>query len=87
MCDCIEKTEQRYKEHLKENNKTFKEIEDFEVGFVNKAFLMSSCKTEIVLPIEASWEHRAKSGRVSTKRKTSNFTINYCPFCGEKKGD
>lgn len=85
MCNCIEETEQRYKEHLKSNDPKFKDMEEFEVSFINKAYMFSSGKTEIVLPIEIEWKHTAKSGRVSTKRKTSNFTMKYCPFCGKKQ--
>ena len=85
MCNCIKETEQRYKEHLKKNDPTFKDIEDFEVGFVNKAWLIDSGKMALTLPIEVSWKHKAKSGRVSTKRKTGNFIAEYCPFCGEKQ--
>lgn len=85
MCDCIAKTEQRYKEHLKNNDNTFKDVEDFEVGFVNKAWLIDRGKRILSIPIEVEWRHKAKSGRVSTKRKTSNFIAEYCPFCGEKQ--
>jgi len=84
MCNCIEETEQRYKEHLKNNDPTFKGIEDFEVDFLNKAHMFSSGKTELTLPLEITWKHTAKSGRVSTKRKTEHFAMKYCPFCGEK---
>jgi len=85
MCNCIKATEEAYKEHLKNNDSTFKDREDFEVNFINKAYMFGSGKTEIVLPIEVEWKHTAKSGRVSTKRKTQNFTMQSCPFCGEKK--
>jgi len=84
MCNCTQETEQRYKEHLKNNDSTFKDIEDFEVEFVNKAFMFGSGRTELVLPIEVEWKHTAKSGRVSTKRKKSSFAMSFCPFCGEK---
>ena len=85
MCNCIAETEQRYKEHLKNNDPKFKDLEEFEVEFVNKAYMLSSGKTEIVLPVEVEWEHTTKSGRVSTKRETPNFTMTYCPFCREKQ--
>lgn len=85
MCNCIKETEQRYKEHLKKNDPTFKDIEDFEVGFVNKAIIFSKGTVDLVLPLEVSWKHTAKSGRVSTKRKKQSFMMDYCPFCGEKK--
>lgn len=85
MCDCMKETEQRYKEHLKNNDPLFKDMEDFEVGFQNKAYLFNSGKTELVLPLEIEWKYKAKSGRVSTKRKTQNFIMGYCPFCGEKQ--
>lgn len=84
MCNCIEQTEQRYKEHLIKNDPKFKEMEDFDVEFKNKAIMFSKGTVELVIPIEVEWKHTAKSGRVSTKRKTSNFTMNYCPFCGEE---
>lgn len=87
ICNCIKETEERYKEHLKNNDKTFKDMEDFEVEFANKAYMFGSGKTEIVLPIEVEWKHTAKSKRVSTKKKTSNFTMTYCPFCGEKQSE
>lgn len=87
MCDCINKTEEALKEHLRKNDPIFKDMEEFEVDFVNKAYMLGSGKTEIVLPIEVEWKHTAKSGRVSTKRKTSNFTMTYCPFCGEKQSE
>ena len=83
MCNCIEDTEKRYKKHLKEKDPFFKDI-DFEVEFENKAYMFDSGKTELTVPMGISWRHTAKSGRTSTKNKISNFTISYCPFCGEK---
>lgn len=85
MCNCIQETEQRYKEHLKKNDPVFKDMGDFEVGFVNKAWLFDRKGTALALPIEVEWKHIAKSGKASTKRKTSNFIVEYCPFCGEKQ--
>lgn len=85
MCNCIEETEQRYKEHLRNNDPVFKDMEDFEVGFENKAIIFSTGKIELVLPMEVEWKHTAKSGRISTKKKTQIFMMEYCPFCGEKK--
>lgn len=84
MCDCIEKTEQSFKEHLKKNDPTFRDLEDFEVSFANKAWLIDSGRMALTLPMEVEWQHKAKSGRISTKRKTQNFIMEYCPFCGEK---
>lgn len=84
MCECIKATEERYKEYLKENDKTIVDTESLEVGFENTAYMFSSQKTELTIPIVATWKHTAKSGRVSTKKKVQNFTIDYCPFCGEK---
>lgn len=84
MCNCIEEIEKRYKEHLKENDSTFKDIEDFNVNFINKAYMFDSGKIEVGLPLEIEWKHIAKSCRVSVKRKEINFTIKYCPFCGEE---
>ena len=85
MCNCIEETEKAYKEHLKNNDSIFKNIEDFNVSFINKAYMFDSGKIEIGLPIEIEWKYTAKSGRVSTKRKEINFIMQYCPFCGEKR--
>lgn len=87
MCNCIKEIEQKYKEHLKNNDPTFKDMADFEVGFENKAWLLNGKGIGLVLPIEVSWKHTAKSGRVSTKRKIERFIIEYCPFCGEKQSE
>lgn len=84
ICNCINQIEQRYRDHLIENDPVFKDIDEFEVGFKNKAYMLDSGKTELVIPIEVEWKHIAKSGRVSNKAKISNFTVDYCPFCGKK---
>lgn len=85
MCNCIKETEERYKEHLKNNDPVFENMENFEVDFINKAWLFNGKGTTLALPIEVEWKHTAKSGRVSTKKKISNFLAEYCPFCGEKQ--
>lgn len=87
MCNCIAEKEKKYKEILKKNDKVFKDMDmdDFQVEFNNKAYMFSSGKTELTVPIQVNWKHTAKSGRVSNKKKTSHFNIAYCPFCGEKQ--
>lgn len=85
MCNCIKETEERYKKHLKENDPIFKDIENFEVDFANKAYLFNGGDTKLVIPINIKWKHEAKSGKISNKTKTNNFMTDYCPFCGEKQ--
>ncbi|MSU01892.1 hypothetical protein [Tissierella pigra] len=85
MCDCIEKTEQSFKEHLKKNDSKFKDIEDLDVGFENKAWLIDSGKMALTLPININWVHVTKTGRMMAKTKQQSFTMEYCPFCGEKQ--
>lgn len=84
VCNCIEETEIKFKDHLEKNKP---ELKNLDVRFENRAWLMNSGKTELVIPMIYEWEHTAKSGRVSNKKKVQNFIMQYCPFCGEKLRD
>lgn len=86
MCDCIEQTEIKFREHLKENDVDFKDVEIDNIYFQNKSYLFNKDRTELTLPCKIEWTHiTKKNNKKINKHKTQYFTVRYCPFCGEKQ--
>lgn len=83
MCDCKQKIEARLQaryaeQHPQAKNHTVR-LNGYALVIDGDHLVERPC-----MPIAASADHTAKTGRIRNVKHNHSMFFNYCPFCGEK---
>lgn len=87
MCECFENSIERVRNHLQENGKIPDGVDDFEIDWQGRSFILSAGEYAPTNPkIEYSFTPIKKDGSKAKNKKKSDITLvaSHCCFCGEK---
>lgn len=86
MCNCINQTLEKVKEHLLDSLPENYDESTFTADFQNRVFRFDGKNNDVMLGINYEYYRKKEDGtRYKNKTKDSiSLAMSYCPMCGEE---